>query len=273
MRKKVILSLALKLKVQFCGGNKVVSGGVGFRFGVHRFQRATGVAEGWSLISHDDLAVGKGPSPNNTYVTVVLKTCSSYGPGSALAFGWGIQSTSSPDQLDKWHGNVQNPPPSPISVSSNVTVIFKYFQKIFLLGVENNSAWLHHRHLFTYSSWVWTHISNKYSVRSCVYKQIWKTDLISSMGGQAHLGIEISQAFPSAVKQIEFEQIPVKKHSISLMVMFFHTWKGKSLPTWLILVYRKQQTGRTKFFQKTQCICFLCSALNLLWLTKGQFVL
>lgn len=51
------------------------------------------------------------------------------------------------------------------------------------------------------------------------------------MGGQAHLGIEISQAFPSAVKHIEFEQIPVKKHSISLMVMFFHTWKGKSLPT------------------------------------------
>lgn len=32
MRKKVILSLALKLKVQFCGGNKVVSGGVGYRF-------------------------------------------------------------------------------------------------------------------------------------------------------------------------------------------------------------------------------------------------
>lgn len=60
-----------------------------------------GLSYPYSLISHDDLAGGKGPSPNNTYVTVVLKICSGYGPGSALAFGWGIQSTSSPAQLDK----------------------------------------------------------------------------------------------------------------------------------------------------------------------------
>lgn len=56
-------------------------------------------------------------------------------------------------------------------------------------------------------------------------------------------------------------------------VMLFHTWNGVVQSSPLILGYRKVPTGRAKFFQEAQCICFLCTVLESFLLSKGQLAL